>query len=331
MLEYVLGPRDMTEIRFGISPLSELTLSLRVLRDPGRFPVHLPWVTEVRPLWGDLDLPMLTALVDPERGWVPDMLTPRPAGPLVSLDGELETVATTPISRLRDELRWLNSELPEPVRGRGDAVRRRVVRALREWWDACLQPYWPRLRSLMEADIAYRGRQQLQLGTGGMVNALNERVSMTDNVIRIQSGRDHRLRRVEVADLGGLTLTPTVFNQFASVPYRDDEPPMIAYNARGQGTLWLPESRDPATHSELTAVVGPVRAHLLVALAEPASSTELARRLRVTTSAVNQQLRALHRVGLVGREQSGRSVLYRRSSLADRLVGPSGATPAVAS
>ncbi|KNX39601.1 ArsR/SmtB family transcription factor [Luteipulveratus halotolerans] len=323
MLEYVLGPRDMTEIRFGISPLTQLTLSLRVLRDPGRFPLHLPWVSEVRPLWGDLDLPMLSALVDPERGWVPDMLTPRPSGPLVSLDDELETVAAQPISRLRGELHSLNSDLPEPARGRGDAVRRRLVRALRAWWDACLQPYWPRLRSLLEADITYRGRQQAQLGTAGMINALSERVSMNDNVIRIHSGGDPRMRRVHVEDLGGLTLAPTVFNRFASVPYRDDEPPTIAYNARGQGTLWLPETRDPATHSELAAVIGPVRAHLLVALAEPASSTDLARRLRVTTSAVNQQLRALYRVGLVGREQYGRSVLYRRSHLADRLVAGS--------
>ena len=47
---------------------------------------------------------------------------------------------------------------------------------------------------------------------------------------------------------------------------------------------------------------------------------ELARRLRVTPSAVSQHLRVLHATGLVTRARDGRQVLYRRSGLADRLL-----------
>jgi DNA-binding transcriptional ArsR family regulator len=319
MLEYVLGVRDLAAIRFGISPVAQLTLSLRILRDPGRFPLHLTWVRETAPARAGLDLEMLEALVD-ERGWVPDFLTPRPAGPLTDLDDELDALLRLPAPRLREELDQLHrGRVPAVLTGRADAVRRRMASALRGWWDACLAPYWPRMRTLLEADISHRGREQARSGTAAMVNSINERISMSGRVVRIALN-DPTPRRVTVSEPGGLMLSPTLFNRLASVPMRDDEPPVIMYGARGQGSLWLPEQRPRASYAALAAVVGPVRAHLLVALAEPASSTELALRLGVTPSAVNQQLRALHRAGLATRAQHGRSVLYRRSDLGDALA-----------
>jgi DNA-binding HxlR family transcriptional regulator len=323
MLEYVLDTRDLAEIRFGISPLAQLALSLRTLPDPGRFPLHLAWVRETAAARAALDVEMLGALVD-QRGWVPDFLTPRPAGPLTDLDQELAALHRLPARRLRSELDEVHGgRLPPVLTGRADVVLRRMVRALRGWWDGCLAPYWPRMRTLLEADISYRGREQARGGTGYMVNRINERISMTGRVVRVVMS-DPRSRRVEVSEPSGLTLVPTLFNRFASVPMRDDEPPVIMYNARGQAALWVPEQRPESSQDALAAVVGPVRAHLLATLVEPASSTELAGRLGVTTSAVNQQLRALHRVGLVRREQHGRSVLYLRSDLGTALAaGPS--------
>ena len=63
------------------------------------------------------------------------------------------------------------------------------------------------------------------------------------------------------------------------------------YGARGVGTLWEPEP--PGSRDALADLLGAVRARLLGLLESPASSTELAVRLGVTTSAVNQHLRAL--------------------------------------
>jgi DNA-binding transcriptional ArsR family regulator len=321
MLEYVLGDHDLGEIRFGISPLAELTLSLRSLRHPGRFPLHTTWMRETAAARSTLDLELLEALVD-ERGWVPDFLTPRPAGPLTDLDDELSVVSRMPARRMRAELDEVHDgEVPAVLTGRADAVRRRMVRAMRGWWDACLAPYWPRMRRLLEADIAYRGREQARGGTVWMMNRINERISLRGRVVRVVMN-DPTPRRVEVSHARGLTLMPTLFNRFASVPMRDDEPPAIMYNARGQANLWLPEERVRPSGDALAAVVGPVRAHLLTVLGEPASSSELADRLDVTPSAVNQQLRALHRVGLVTRRQHGRSVLYLRSDLGDMLAAP---------
>ena len=93
---------------------------------------------------------------------------------------------------------------------------------------------------------------------------------------------------------------------------------MILYAARGAATLWEPETL-PASRA-LADLIGATRAGLLVDLRTPASSTELATRLGVTASAVNQHLRPLHAAGLLIRARHGRSVLYRRSDLGDLLA-----------
>ncbi|WP_245656114.1 ArsR/SmtB family transcription factor [Microtetraspora fusca] len=84
-------------------------------------------------------------------------------------------------------------------------------------------------------------------------------------------------------------------------------------------TLWTaaPATDEPA----LVSLLGAPRARLLRLLEEPLPTVELARRLRVTPSAVSQHLRVLYATGLVTRARDGRQVLYRRSSLGDRLAG----------
>src|SRR5689334_24968115 len=81
MIEYELAGNDLGEVRFAISPLNELTLSLRTLRDPGRFPLQLPWLRATARLRADLDLELLGALTN-ESLWTPDFLNPRPYTPL---------------------------------------------------------------------------------------------------------------------------------------------------------------------------------------------------------------------------------------------------------
>ncbi|WP_405066345.1 winged helix-turn-helix domain-containing protein [Kribbella sp. NBC_01510] len=102
------------------------------------------------------------------------------------------------------------------------------------------------------------------------------------------------------------------------MPISPDEPPDLIYPARGLGTLWETQTSTPPT--ALVGLIGRVRAQLLRLLETPTSSTELAVRLNVTTTAANQHLRALRAAGLLISARHGRSVLYRRSDLGDRLV-----------
>ncbi|MFD9825154.1 ArsR/SmtB family transcription factor [Streptomyces violascens] len=82
--------------------------------------------------------------------------------------------------------------------------------------------------------------------------------------------------------------------------------------------MW--ETRPPRHAGALASLLGRPKAALLLALAGPASTTELARRLGVTASAVSHHLAVLHRTGLVGRARAGRVVLYARTELGEQLA-----------
>jgi len=112
-----------------------------------------------------------------------------------------------------------------------------------------------------------------------------------------------------------------MFTRRASAPVGDG-PPMLMYPARGQGALWETEAAPDV--EAIAALLGPTRTRLLAALGQPASSTELAVRFDVTTSAVNQHLRVLRDAGLLGSVRYGRSVLYLRSELGSALLSAGG-------
>lgn len=72
-------------------------------------------------------------------------------------------------------------------------------------------------------------------------------------------------------------------------------------------------------------LLGPARAAILHALDEPASTTQLAATLGQSLSAVGDHLAILRKAGLLVKAPSGRSMLYRRTAVADALVAASGA------
>ncbi|NUW38587.1 ArsR/SmtB family transcription factor [Nonomuraea rhodomycinica] len=331
VIAYELAGMDVADVRFAASPINELTLSLRTFRDPGRYPVHLPWLRRTEHLRSGLDLPVLRALTN-DALWSPDYLTPRPHAPLTRIDDELAAVARVPLHRMLDDLRALHpGRLPAPLRGDPAAVRARITEALRRYWRTCFAPWWPRMRTVLQADIIYRGQVISAHGLAAMFADLNERVHLDNGVVRVRLVSNAGYRRSTGGE--GLTLVPTLFSRGVTAPISPEEPPLIMYGTRGAGTLWQAEPRrSPAA---LTELLGATRAGLLTALETPASSTELAGRLGVTTSAVNQHLRALRDVGLLTSARHGRSVLYLRSELGDALIaggaaeGRSGDPPAV--
>lgn len=316
MVRYQLVGMDLAGVRFAVSPLNELVLSLRAWRDPGRYPLNLRWLHELEEVRGGLDEDLLLALTN-TRLWTPDFLNPRPYSPLTRIDDELAQLAGTGHDVVRRGLRDVHGtgDLPGPLRGPAARVLGRIVTALTEYWRVCFEPHWPRMRALLEGDVTYRGRQIARHGLAAMFAGLSPTVRLVDNVVdvKLRSKLDY-LRATD----GDLTLVPSLWTNNASTPISPDEPPLILYPARGVATLWEPQAL-PAPDA-LAGLLGATRAGLLVLLARPASSTELAVRLGVTTTAVNQHLRALQAGGLLVSARHGRSVLYRRSDLGDQLT-----------
>lgn len=314
MLRYLLTEDDVGAVRFGLSPLCELGLSLRAIADPSRFPLQVGWLRRTEASRKRLDLDALMALID-DRGWTPDFLNPRPESPLTRLDDEFAVLAATPPEALRADLIAVHGRVPEVYAGSADRAVQRMLDALGRLWETCFEPYWPRMRAVLEADIVYRGRQVAQSGVAAMLNGLTSRVTYEHGALDIAlADPTSRTRRVGGE---GLTLVPTMFTRRGSAPVGDG-PPMIMYPARGQGALW--EAEPVANPAAVAAVLGEIRTALLTALAEPASSTELGVRFGVTASAVNQHLRVLRDAGLATSTRYGRSVLYLRSELGTALL-----------
>ncbi|NIJ02779.1 DNA-binding transcriptional ArsR family regulator [Paenarthrobacter ilicis] len=306
---------DLGGVRFGISPLCELGLSLRAIRDPSQYPLQLPWLRRTEEARSRLDLEGLLALVD-DRLWTPDFLNPRPQSPLTRIDDEFATLERISAERFHGDLIRVHGVVPAVFGGSTRSAVRRMVLILREFWDTCFSPHWPRMRTILEADIVYRGRQIAQGGLFTMLNDLSGAVGFDGRVISVRMKNPES--RTEKTDGLGLTLVPTMFTRRASAPVNHGDPPMLMYPARGQGAMWEAEHvRNPAA---VVAVLGDVRTSLLTALAAPASSTELGVRFGVTASAVNQHLRALRDAGLVTSTRYGHSVLYFRSELGSALL-----------
>jgi DNA-binding transcriptional ArsR family regulator len=309
MIEFVLGESDLADVRFAVSPLNELTLSLRVLKDPGRYPWHLPFVRRVR----DVDTEVLLALTT-ERGWTPDFLSPRPLSPFTRIEDEFAALREIPTRALRRDFRAVFGEVPAVLRDRG-----RMLAALENYWDVVLAGQWNRMRTILEADIAHRGREMVQHGLAAMFAGISERITFVSPVVRVLI-KGVESWRVEARGQG-LTLVPSLFALRTAVPLDREAPPLLIYAARGAGTLW--ESGRTHGPAALAGVLGQVRADLLAGLGEPRSSTDIARRTGVTTSAVNQHLRALRDAGLLASQRHGRSVVYARTELGEALVSHS--------
>jgi Family of unknown function (DUF5937)/Helix-turn-helix domain len=321
MITLRFGPSALAHVRFAISPLTETRRSLRVLDDPGAGALHLPWAIEARRLTADLDLSLLRAL-DPTGVYTPDFVSPPPTSPLDEFEDQLAVVVATPPEQARAEVQRSYRRKPplpavlEPFVEDPAAGVAAVAELLRVYWDRALAPHWPRVRALLEGDVLHRAREMADGGAERLFADVDPTVSWADGVLSIDKPAQ---QSVDLEDRG-LLFVPSVFTWPDVVLVTDPKwQPTIVYPARGVGTLW--ETGRPAAPDALGALLGKVRAGVLMALDRPRSTTDLARALGVSAGGVSQHLGVLREAGLVHGHRVGRMVLYLRSPTGDGLVG----------
>jgi Family of unknown function (DUF5937)/Helix-turn-helix domain len=322
MITLRFGPAALAHVRFAISPLVEVGRSRRLLDDPAAGALHLPWLVEALERTADLDLSLLRAL-DPTGVYTPDFVSPPPDTPLAELEDELAVVAATPPEQARAEVERSYRRKPplpailEPFVADPAAGLAEVVALLRVYWERALAPHWPRVRALLEGDVLYRARQMADGGAERLFADVDPTVSWADGVLSIDKGSVEQ--DVDLRDRGVL-FVPSAFAWPNVLLVTDPRwQPTLVYPARGVGTLW--ETDRPAAPEALGALLGRVRAAVLMALDHPRSTTDLARALGVSAGGVSQHLGVLRAAGLVHGHRVGRSVLYLRSPAGDGLVG----------
>ncbi|MFB4312161.1 DUF5937 family protein [Actinomadura sp. GTD37] len=322
MYRIEVGPGDLAASRFGVAPLIEVHSAIGLLA--GRMPVGPlgPWAARARPAYrevaGDPAVRTLAFLRRP-HGYMADFVVPPPARPNLTVAAQLATVRATPLDQARREIARNLEGLPEPdaaVRDVLDApdMVERLAAGLETAWRALLEPDWAVVRSILERDIVHRAGRLAAYGWAEALDGLSRQVRWRDGVIEADIGADGAYR------LGGagLTFVPVVFSELGAA-LDQDWPYTLMYRARGVAALW--ESREPRDADALAKLIGRTRADLLRLLAEPATTTWLSVRLRMSVGGVGDHLAVLLGSGLVARERSGRSVLYRRTAVGDVLAG----------
>ena len=317
-----LGVSELAATRFAISPLSETVAGLQQLAGRVRRGTNLRWVrwAEGELARAPLDLPAVWPLVTGNRTSWPSFLIPAPQGTGPSLEDDLAAIRRTTARQVRASLeRAFGDDLPDAaaaLAARPDAGLGALAGELRSAHDRLIAPHWPRIRAALDGDIAYRARQLATGGVATLFAGLHPNLHWRDGRL-VLDGAD----RVVRLGPGGLVLMPVALGPaHVMIKGHTTTQTTVRYPARGVGALWT--ARPPA--GGVVRLLGQPRAELLEALRTPATTTDLARALAVTPSAVSQQLRILRESGLVARERSGRRVLYVITALGKALVDVAG-------
>ncbi|MEU5906238.1 ArsR family transcriptional regulator [Micromonospora sp. NPDC047527] len=313
---------DVAGVRLAVSPANETVMSMFALANPTRYAVHLPWidrarVTLRRPEVADRVRP-LVELTRP-RCWLPDFLTPA-ARPNLEMVEQLDQIAATPPDVVVRDL-WATTT-SRPLSPFGQALLAdprgllpQLVDAMRVWYDEAIAPDWPRMRALLDADVAYRAAQLAEGGAERLFEQLHPSLRwLGDRVVTDDPfERDFDLRG------RGLALNPGVFTDRRVLwNLLEESLPVGVYPVRAVGTLWEATPRPPG--DSLARVVGPGRAALLHLLDAASTTTDLARLTGMSAGNVSQHLAALHAAGLASRSRQGRHVLYRNTDAARILL-----------
>ena len=248
MVTFEFGVEDLARTRFAISPMWELVQSVRCLVDPSRAALHLPWLAELKDgRLSGVDLAAAVALV-PGEGYIPDFLTPPPESPLADFTQELEQVRSTSADQVRHDIEVFRSDhggLPPVLDAFLESPGRAVGRlcdALAEYWRIALEPCWPRVRSLLDADVSHRARCLTDGGPESLFAGLYRTVTWRGDRLEVELDYDETM----ALHGRGIVLVPSAFGwqrtmTITTPPWQ----PTLIYPARGVAMLWAPGEAAP--------------------------------------------------------------------------------------
>ncbi|MEE2051120.1 ArsR/SmtB family transcription factor [Nocardiopsis tropica] len=320
-----IGVAELAATRFAISPLSETVAGLQQLAGQDRNTVNLRWLRwAVDELAREpVDLTHTRALLVNNRPNWPEFLVPAPTGPWASIDDDVAALRRTADQQVRASLRRVfGNTLPDAAAALADhpkAGLRAIGIELRTTYERLIAPHWPRIRAVLDADISHRARQLALGGAEALFADLHPDLRWQDGRLILEGARwrsDYMVNRGP----GGLVLIPVALGSpYILIKKNTSTQTTVRYPARGTGALWSAGAHTPP--GAAVRLIGRARAELLEALRSPSTTTNMARALGVTASAVSQHLRVLRENGLVSRERSGREVLYMTTSLGEALIG----------
>jgi DNA-binding transcriptional ArsR family regulator len=261
-------------------------------------------------------------IVAPSFSVTPDCVTP------------LDPSREVPV---RDQVEWLHDMSDDVLLGDIQAVFdpappphwQGALRQPRSWMHAyadamgdawrCIQPWWRRAQPLLEAEVTRVGTAIVRGDLGLVLDGLHPAGRFEAGVLRI---RDPEPARFGLAGRS-LVLVPMLSGEQALICNLElPDVAWIGYPLPGlHRTLRQPASPARSPQDVLAAMIGPVRAQILLALTRPAGMGELAQLTSLAPSAVTYHCERLATAGLVRREKWGRTVTVSRTGRATELIG----------
>ncbi|MFJ9646373.1 ArsR/SmtB family transcription factor [Streptomyces sp. NPDC101206] len=326
MLRIHFTAEDFARIRFAPrpAPLQELhaALTTAVTRQGG--PLFAPWRGRV--------LRSLPAAADPLADLVPAGRPPSFLDVLgdTMADGFEQIRATSP-GLVRSELERVYGAVPAPgwIRGlhAGDETAWRTLhRAQQAAYGRVLAPVWSVVQDLHREEFARYALTVAEHGVAGTLTGLAPGSRLHEGVWEWPGAvpdRDVRL------DGRGLVLLPT-FHHPAGPLLQDTpgRPAVLTYPAgpglpptAGRPGLPPTAGRPVVPAETLAAVLGRTRLEALRLLAEPHTTTSLARALHVSNATASSHAAALRSAGMVRTTRTGRSVTHQRTALGTLIAG----------
>ena len=318
---------DVARTRFSAAPAplveTELAwLELRRASLPRGWARPRPWLREARRMFPATARPLLDVL-GPRPPWPTFFDSPAP-----DLDEALDFVRATPRSNLRAELAdtwaYRPGRPPGWLRNLADGDAEAldvVVRALRAFHDAVVTPRWDSVVSSFHADIA---RRMPVLAAGGHQALFG---TLHDQLRWREDGLDRKGVDSEF-ELGGtgLLLIPSAFWSGPPVFAIGDGVRVenaLIYAAQPNGQPADPGQGLPteAGNDRLAALLGPTRAAVLSALAEPRGTAGLAHTVGISPASASEHAKVLRDANLIDTRREGRSVRHSLTPLGSAMLG----------
>ncbi|WUX96915.1 DUF5937 family protein [Streptomyces sp. NBC_01422] len=243
-VEFRLASKDISTIRFGVSPGHEIVHAVRALSRPQEQPLQWGWLRAVRD-----DVPResleLLRLVVGETGYAPDLFTSAASWDLTPED-EIERLRQAPLEPISVDLHKravrsagiaraaLERMAADPAR-----IRVMIVRHVEALWEAALAPYWAQIERILHADIGSRVRRMTAEGLAGMAADLGEGVEWSADT-GFDTVRVRMERHEEIVDCQGqgLVLVPSFFGRHCAVLTEPPAQPTLFYPALGVSEVW---------------------------------------------------------------------------------------------
>lgn len=326
MLRIHFEDRDLARVQIAAEPdpLWETVLAMHHLVPPGRgVPVFGPWRARARRELDERGLipaaRLIGALAPAHAPYFPDFLTPDAARD--GLAAGLTALRDTPRGRLVAETARaaLPARLPRWTGALAAGSRRpldELAAALREVHRVVIAPDWTEVAATVDSDRGARARTLCRDGVDRLLDTYRPALRWEPPVLHVDYPHDRDLR----LQGRGLRLIPSHFCWRRPIALADPGLPPVLVLPVEHATSWAPATTRSRHPQALCTLLGRTRARILAALDAPATTGELARRLRVSAPSASEHVSALREANLARSRRDGGCVIHALTPLGTALL-----------